>query len=117
EASTGLLGRGRRRALHLHRVPTCSDEQVTRFLTQQRNGLCVRDRWPRLFRTPILIHRRIEFFRRKFRRWNFVAGIALPQNRAQTSAIGSAKISDQCIDLLLGDFSGYVIYSTLTIQG
>ena len=85
-----------------HDLATFCDEKIAGLLAEQRNAR---------FAGAGLILLRVEFFRRQFRRRRRATCIAFPQDRSQTSAIRSAKICDNIIELCVRNRRGDAIHS------
>src|SRR6266705_6751449 len=65
---------------------------------------------------PRLVICWIKFLLGQFRRCTCSAQVALPQDCAQTSAIGSAKIPNEIINLRIGNFCRDAVHSRWPIQ-
>src|SRR5438067_848956 len=89
-------------AFAFHHFTTFRYEQIARFLAKQRNAALA---------LPGLVMQRIKFCRRQLCRCNRALLIPFPENRAQASAIVSAKVSDDIIDLFAGNFCGDAVHS------
>ena len=98
---------GHRPPLRFDRIAAGGHEQVARFLTKQRNAA---------FAAPGLIICGIKLLRRQLLRRKSAILVASPQDRAEATGIGTTEVSDNLIELSIGNLCGHPIHPALAIQ-
>jgi len=107
----GLLGRTRT-FLGLHSFSASVDQHGAGFRAKHWNKTAVPARINRLG----LVLPDIEFLRGQLLRWQIAMLIFPPEYRSQTTAVGTANLTDNAIDLFIRNIRRHPIHSCLPVQ-